>query len=275
MSGPSNAIALFQLPMYDWPENHVAMDRLATAISLAAAAYGLVIPRTLDRSRDHRGAWTAADLGLSQTCGLPLVTDLKGRVSVLGSFSYSCSPGPPGSYDSVIIARRQSDFADFEDLRHRCVAINSKDSYSGCLALQVFVAQRLPTGGFFGSSIITGSHRNSIHAVASGEADTAAIDCVSWEMASTHVAAAEDLLVLARTASRPGLPLITATGQSSHRLEDLRSALARAVQALGITDRERLGLTGFVAASADSYAIIADDLQRFGAVPLITSDLGR
>ena len=275
MSEPSNTIALFQLPMYDWPENHAAMNRLAAAISLAAAASGVAIPRALDRSRNHQGAWTAPDLGLSQTCGLPLVTDLKGRVSVLGSFTYSCAPGPPGSYDSVIIARRQSDFTDFENLRHRCVAVNSKDSYSGYLALQVFVAQRPQVGGFFGSSIITGSHRNSIHAVASGEADTAAIDCVSWEMASAHEAAAEDLLVLARTASRPGLPLITARGQSSHQLEDLRSALALAVQALGKTDRERLGLTEFVPASADSYAIIADDLQRFGAVPLITSDLGR
>ena len=103
MSGQWDTTRLFQLPMYDWPENHAVMDRLAAAISEASAAHGLRIPRTLDRSREHCSAWSAADLALSQTCGLPLVAELKDRVSVLGSFAFSCTPGPPGSYDSVII----------------------------------------------------------------------------------------------------------------------------------------------------------------------------
>ena len=98
-----------------------------------------------------------------------------------------------------------------------------------------------------------------------------AIDCVSWHMARTHDTAARDLEVLVRTASRPGLPLITTTGRSRQELEALRSALDEAVQALGTAHRDRLGLTGFVPADADSYAIIADDLQRFGAVPLVAA----
>ena len=271
MSGQWDTTRLFQLPMYDWPENHAVMDRLAAAISEASAPHGLRIPRTLDRSREHCSAWSAADLALSQTCGLPLVAELKDRVSVLGSFAFSCTPGPPGSYDSVIITRRQSRIRNFEDLRGSCTAINSEDSYSGCLALRMFSAQHSPAGGFFGSCLVSGGHRKSVQAVASGEADTAAIDCVSWHMARTHDTAARDLEVLVRTASRPGLPLITTTGRSRQELEALRSALDEAVQALGTAHRDRLGLTGFVPADADSYAIIADDLQRFGAVPLVAA----
>ncbi|MFN3646541.1 MAG: hypothetical protein ACK4S2_08505, partial [Gemmobacter sp.] len=60
------------LPMYDRPEVQAANDRLWAGIRDRLRAAGLAAPETLVRGRwplwDH---WTAPDLVLSQTCGLP------------------------------------------------------------------------------------------------------------------------------------------------------------------------------------------------------------
>ncbi len=58
---------------------------------------------------------------------------------------------------------------------------------------------------------LTGSHRNSIRAVASGEAQLAAIDAQSWWLALAHEPAADEVRMAGRSVDVPGLPLITAT----------------------------------------------------------------
>ena len=60
----------------------------------------------------------------------------------------------------------------------------------------------------FSDRVLSGGHRNSIIAVASDEADVAAIDCRSWALARRFEPAAERLIVVGWTSPRKGLPYI-------------------------------------------------------------------
>ena len=79
---------LAQLPMYDWPEFTEATDRLWASIRDNLSKAGINAPASLDRTSPLAATWQSPNLLLSQTCGLPLVADLSGKVKVLGSFAY-------------------------------------------------------------------------------------------------------------------------------------------------------------------------------------------
>ena len=125
------------------------------------------------------------------------------------------------------------------------------------------------TDAVFSNVITTGSHRASVRAVATGLADIAAIDCVSWALARRFDSTAQSLKVVARTDDRPGLPLITAMRSSPARLDGLRVALNEAITILDPTNRDVLGITEFVVAHEHDYDIIDHDLQRFGDTALV------
>ena len=65
-------------------------------------------------------------------------------------------------------------------LRGRRCVINELDSNSGMNLLRAAVAPLAEGGRFFGSVVVSGSHLRSVEMVASGEADVASIDCVSF-----------------------------------------------------------------------------------------------
>jgi len=264
--GSAAPLALAQLPMYDWPEIATATDALWGAIRDAFNQRDIRAPTMLDRSLPREQAWVSKQLLLSQTCGLPLVQTLRKQVKVLGSFEYE-GIAPAGAYHSVIIARAGID-KDLASLRSKRAAINGTDSYSGCLALKCAVAPFTPGDGFFSEVLITSSHRESIRAVANGSADTAAIDCVNWQLAKHHDAAAKALDIIAHTPSRPGLPLITAGSKTQAELGLMREALASAVTGLDENTRTVTGIRSFQPLDDTAYAVIANDLRRCGDLAL-------
>ena len=261
LSGPS--IDLVQLAMYDWPEVRGATDKLWTQIHTALEYRGISSPEVLDRNQDPDTGWLSPRLLMSQTCGLPLVQDLRDQVAVLGRFTYQDLPAT-GDYHSVIVVRRSDSIDDPEALRGQRAAINHEDSYSGCLTLKRWAGRLAGENAFFASIIATGSHRDSVCAVANGLADTAAIDHVSWCLAKRVEPTAQTLKVVARTDDRPGLPLITRPGHDTKTLASFRSALHEAVTTLDPVSRNALGITGFVPAYVHDYDVIDDDLQQFG-----------
>jgi len=256
-----------QLPMYDWPEVRAATDVLWAEIRTALQKRGIASPDTLDRNETTETVWLSPRLLLSQTCGLPLVQDLRDQVTVLGRFTYQ-NLSATGDYHSVIIVRRSESIDHPAALRGQRAAINHEDSYSGCLTLKRWVGRLAGEIAFFTSVIATGSHRDSVCAVANGLADTAAIDHVSWCLAKRVEPAAQCLSVVAKTDDRPGLPLITRTGHNIKTLARLRSALGEAVTTLDPASRSALGITGFVPAHDQDYDVIFDDLQQFGTTAL-------
>ena len=244
----------------------MATDALWSAIRKALNQRDIRAPTTLDRSLPREQVWLSKQLLLSQTCGLPLVQTLGKQVKVLGSFAYQ-GVVPAGEYHSVIIARADND-KDLVSLRGKRAAINGVDSYSGCLALKCAVAPFTTGGEFFSEVLVTGSHRESIRAVANGSADTAAIDCVNWQLARRHDAAAEAVDIIAHTPSRPGLPLITAGSKTQAELDLMREALANTVTNLDEDTRTLSGIRSFQPLDDTAYAVIANDLRRCGELAL-------
>lgn len=250
-----------QLPMYDWPEVRSATNELWQSIAMAFARHGVPVPTCLDRSIPVEKVWRSPNLLLAQTCGLPYVRYLRDTVRILGVMAYDLSGCRTGGYHSVLVVHRAAAISELKACRGVRVAINSDDSYSGCLALDRGVATFFE-GTFFGERISTGSHRESIRAVARGSADLAAIDCVSWALALKHEPATEMVRVMGTTNSRPGLPLITSRSRLDTDCESLQMALEEAVARLERSSRDALQLLAFVRKEKTDYDCIEADEHR-------------
>ena len=269
MMRSQNTTGLVQLPMYDWIETRLATNALWSCIHDALKRQGIASPETLDRDQAPEFGWLSPQLLLSQTCGLPLIQELRGRVAVLGCFSWQGQPAS-GEYHSVIIARDTLAIEKLSAPRGQRVAINHASSYSGCLALKRWISLMAKPAAVFSKVITTGSHRESVRAVTTGLADIAAIDCISWALAKRFDSTALSLKVVARTDDRPGLPLITSMRSSPSMLDGLRVALHEAVTILDPTSRDVLGITAFVVAHKHDYDIIDHDWQKFGDTALVS-----
>ena len=249
------------LPMYDAdPE---AVDAWWRAISRALRARGVVdVPDVLERPAELHAHWRDPRLLLSQTCGYPLVTTLSRDVQVIGAFRYT-APGCEGvAYRSELVARI-ADADSIESFRDRVAAINSRDSHSGCNALLGLVAPLARGAAFFGTEVITGSHRRSLLAVQSAQADIAAIDCVSLAaLRRREPELLRGLRIVGSTASAPGLPLVTSATTASAELAAIRAALGDACSDATAADaRAALFIGGFEPLQAQAWQVI-DDVRR-------------
>ncbi len=230
------------LPMYDRPEIAAANDTLWAGIR-QALGYG---PQTLDRATPVWDVWQSPDLLMSQTCGFPYRTRLHGKVQLVGVPDYGLAHTPAGHYHSVFVVRHD-DMSELAHYAERTFALNDTLSQSGWIAPQLHARQ---LGFTFRKTMISGSHRESACAVASGRADIAAIDAVSWRLIQTHDGFANNLRVIGQTRPTPGLPLICARGRDATALF---SAFCEAVDHLSPNHRKMLGLRGIVAISPDDY----------------------
>jgi len=246
------------LPMYDADPG--AVDAWWQALARALQAEGLGdVPRSLARPVDLDAHWRDPRLLLSQSCGYPLVTTLLASVQVVGGFHYT-APGCAGlSYRSELVAR-VDDAEAIAAYRGRVAAISSLDSHSGCNALRGLVAPLARDGTFFGDRLISGSHRGSLAAVRAGDADIAAIDCVSLAGFRRHEPERlRGLRVVGSTARAPGLPLVTSRLTSPAELGALRRALHAACGDPALADvRAALFIGGFEVVSAQAWQVIAD-----------------
>ena len=74
--------------MYDWPEVRRPIDALWVAIADRLRPLGVDAPNHLWRPDDPYQLWTSPDLLVSDICGLPVATGLRGRVEVLGTLDH-------------------------------------------------------------------------------------------------------------------------------------------------------------------------------------------
>jgi ABC-type phosphate/phosphonate transport system substrate-binding protein len=256
------------LPMYDWPEVRAEVDGEWAAIRERLRAAGIDAPERLARRngdlppvpggiRDRDGMVIAPDpatlppdeldlvtlwqhpaLLLSQTCWGPMnATGLAEHVVVVGQPDYSGVEGGEGAlYSSAIVMRREGErlavpvpreggAALPPDVGLLRLAINDRDSMSGWLGLREDAAA---AGIPLHRTLVSGSHRASVRAVAAGEADLAAIDCRSWVLAKRHEPATRELVVVGWTKRRPGLPFICAAELKDEAVAALETLLGGA-----------------------------------------------
>ncbi|WP_158284682.1 PhnD/SsuA/transferrin family substrate-binding protein [Oricola cellulosilytica] len=235
---------LVGLPMYDWPENRAATDARWDVLRPALRREGFDAPDKLDRTVDPASLWTSPSLLLGETCTYPFATTLAGKVRYVATAVHAAPGCGRGTYRSVIVRRVGGGGTGLPRLAGPSFdrwavegrrAANSADSLSGFVALNRD-AERLGIALEGRTVKWTGSHQASITAVASAEADFAAVDCVSWHLARRFDAAASCLYVAGWTATRPALPFITARERSGEEVERLRRAITSAIDAVILDD---------------------------------------
>jgi ABC-type phosphate/phosphonate transport system substrate-binding protein len=212
--------------MYDFPELRGAHDEFWGALAARLESAGLPhVPQNLTRNRGHVEVWRDPALLFAQGCEFPLAMSFADRVRLVATPMYSAAGCEGARYRSAIVVR--DGIATLADLRGRRCAINELDSNSGTNLLRAVIAPLAIDGRFFGSVVVSGSHLRSVEMVASGEADVASVDCVSFaHFQRFYPAVVGKLRVLAWTPSSPSLPFITARSASDAMVEALRAALA-------------------------------------------------
>ena len=251
------------LGMYDAPWLRPANDRLWQVVAARLRANGWDdVPDDLTRGGDLHDLWHQPDLLLAQTCGYPLVGELKGQVCLLATPCYDAQ-GCDGAYHrSAILVRTDDPARSVADLRGRRVGVNDMRSNSGMNLLRAAVAPFAGGRSFFGSVRITGGHASSFAALLSGAVDVAAIDCVTLaQLRARHPQQADRLRIVGWTDRSPGLPLVMANALADRRAE-VMAALDHAMGDLMAQPAlAALGITGFRTLGWDDYAVV-DAMER-------------
>ncbi len=173
--------AVAALPMYDLPQLRPATDAFWLAVAQRLKGIGLTdVPLTLNRTDDYTSVWSDPGLLLGQACGYPLMKHLRHQVQVVATPVYTVIGCEGAAHRSLFIVHAKSDFQALSDLRGAVCAVNGFDSNTGMNLLRAAIAPIAQAKPFFQSIAVTGSHYNSLRAVAAGSADIAAIDCVSF-----------------------------------------------------------------------------------------------
>ncbi len=250
------------LGMYDGDGVQEANDLFWSLIAAHLIDHGVRgVPPRLDRDRPLEEIWNDPNLLLAQCCGYPLVTRFRGRLRTVATPGYD-APGCQGAFHrSRIVVRTEDEAEGLADLKGRRAAINERRSNSGANLFRAAIAPLAGGGAFFGSVIETGSHEASLLAVASGEADVAAIDTVSYAHLSRRAPHfARSLRTIGWTAESPCLPFVTAMGNPNALLRLLRAAISQAMDSQAMQPaREALLLNDLDRLPAKAY----DRLLRF------------
>ena len=247
------------LPMYDFPELQDAHDAFWSALATRLVAAGLTdVPRALTRGATPAQVWGSPRLLFAQGCEYPLAKAFGDRVRVVAHPMYSAAGCDGSRYRSAIVVRKNdpdqgasvssagTGTVGLAGLRGRRCVVNERDSNSGMNLLRSSIAHVANGEPFFASVAVSGSHLRSVEMVACGEADVAAIDCVSFaHFQRLYPSLVAGVRVLSWTASTPSLPYITAGNASDETVEALRAALTDVFDDNGLAQvRERLLLRG-------------------------------
>ena len=237
------------LPMYDRPENAAAHDALWSLIRDGLAALGIPAPDALDRRTHHMEGWARPDLVLGQICNLPYRAAFRDRVTAIAAADYALPETPPGHYHSLFIVRADDPARRPQDCTGYRFAFNEALSQSGWGAPSDWARAN---GLALSPALRTGAHVLSLRAVATGQADLAAIDAVTFRNLSRWDPLAPAVRVIGRTHATPGMTFITAPGRDP---APYRAAIAGAITALTADLRNTLGLQGIVILPPESYDI--------------------
>jgi ABC-type phosphate/phosphonate transport system substrate-binding protein len=243
--------------MYDLPGLRAATDAWWAGVARALRRQGFAdVPAHLDRSEPHAPVWRASDLLLSQCCGRDLVTHLAGVVAPVALPCYGAAGCAPGRYRSWLVVRRDDPRRDLAAFAGAIAAVNYTGSHSGWVALAYALACAGLPERFFARGHLTGSHRGSLAAVAGGQADIAAVDCVTFALLEpAEPALAGRLRILAESEPAPALPYVTAAGRPAKERERLAAALVEAASDPSLAEaRAVLLIEGFLPIVGEPFA---------------------
>lgn len=253
------------LPMYNVTPQHAMLWRALLedgigALARAGGPSGVTLVDAPDGELISH--WRSPDLLLSQTCGFPYrMLGLAHAVQLIATPVFDAEGCEGPRYRSVLVVSNAvwtRGATTLEACRGLRAACNGADSHSGMNALRHAVAPHARDGRFFASVLWTGSHASTLRALANGQADVGAIDCVTLALLrDAHPEALSEVRTIGMTASAPGLPLIASRALGEPQAEALRDALDWAHAAA--PERARmLRLRGFARLAGEAYGQIED-----------------
>ncbi|WP_338582568.1 PhnD/SsuA/transferrin family substrate-binding protein [Pseudomonas sp. MAG733B] len=202
--------------------------------------------------------WLSPHLLLTQTCGYPLMTALRGQVRVLGRPRYELPDSSGGNHCSLLLSRADDQRRTLADFHGSRGVINGEDSNSGMNLLRHRLAPLHRDGQFFAEVGISGSHRESLRWLREDLADLAAIDSVTFAYLARYAEAeVSGLRVVVRSAFSPTLPYITAAGVSIEQAEEIRRVMNQTLGELPEV-AQILGLQEVLPAREADYEVVLD-----------------
>ncbi|MDR6956824.1 ABC-type phosphate/phosphonate transport system substrate-binding protein [Pseudomonas brassicacearum] len=210
---------------------------------------------------DPMSHWLSPDLLLSQTCGYPLITSLRGKVRLIGRPSYELAHSSGGDHCGLLLCRADSTVADLAGFQGSHGLINAWDSNSGMNLLRHTLAG-ISDRGFFSKLSVTGSHRESLRRLKGYEGDLASIDSVTYDyLARDNSDEIEGLKVLVRSVRSPCLPYITSIRRTAADADSIRSAMNEALIQLPEVSRD-LAIKEVLPASEADYECLLEYERR-------------
>lgn len=207
-----------ELPMYPAPE----AVRLANERWLRHTLAHLQAQRLANPSSDLDTLFRSPQLLLTQTCGYPLMTRLRGQVQLIGRPDFELPHSQHGQHHSLLLVRDDSPHHSLETLRDSHGAANSLDSNTGMNLLRHALAPWQRDGRFFRHLELSGSHRQSLAWLREGRVDLVAVDSVTYAYLALY--APEEVVgvrLLQPSAPSPTLPYITAgNAQQAAQIRD-------------------------------------------------------
>lgn len=237
------------LPMYLWPANLAAHDRLWGLIRDGLRARKVAAPDALDHASNHMDGWARPDLVLSMICNLPYRARFRGKVTLIGAADYPIPGVDSGYYHSVFVVRAGDPAQSLADAAAYPMALNEPLSNSGWGMAQQYAAG---LGLTLNPRLRTGAHRSSLAAVAEGRAGLAALDGVTWGYMQRWDPLAAGVKVIDQTHDTPGMTFVTAAGRDPGLFF---AVITAAIAALSASDRDLLNLRGIVALPEAAYDI--------------------
>ena len=255
------------LAMYDQPWLQSANDRLWSAVSARLRAAGIGdAPSELSRDLELEQVWRSPDLLLAQSCGYPVMTELRERVQLVATPHYEAEGCEGAFHRAAIIVRKDDPVDGIAGLRGKKAGINDWRSNTGMNLLRAAIAPLAQGEPFFDDVIVTGSHAASTAAVLSGEIDVASIDAVTLAQLRRYIPAASAVRVLEWTAATPALPLVTSIATNGATIEALRQALRDTVSDPDIaTTLQMLLISDFEVLDFADYGVILDLARQAAA----------
>lgn len=202
-----------------------------------------------------KALWLSPQLLLTQTCGYPLMTELQGKVQVVGRPVYQLPHSANGNHCSLLIAREDDPRQALVEFRGSHGLLNSRDSNSGMNLFRHALAPLQQNGAFFADVTLTGGHRSSLAAIKAGDGDLAAIDSVTFDyLARDGSEEVAGVKVIARTAEGPCLPYITRLGAEG---DVIREVMNQALTELPDVAHV-LAISEVMSASVEDYQVLLD-----------------
>jgi len=220
------------LPMYNWPELRHQTNQWWQVLAQNFVAEGLPgVPRLLNGHDQPHEDWHHAHLLMSQTCGYPLRHEFFDVLKVIAVPRYKTEGCTGSDYSSMVVARKDDRHLSLHDFGGRSAAYNAEDSQSGYSSFRAVIAPLAQSRPFFSRVVKTGTHLNSMAAVAEKTADICAIDAVVWGLAKRIFPELVAILcVIAQTPPAPSLPYVTIKSCSDAHMQALRRGLLKSAK---------------------------------------------